>query len=399
MKIKIVVNSFPKVSETFLFNLVKELEINGHMVMVSSLSRQNDAEFYKGRMNEWSGRIEYLPSYKNIFVFIYYCLYIIVFNSGYFYYYFKRNGLKSGFRDTIKTLFLLKGAPDIIHFSYSGIGVGFLDIFDILRSKSIKTFVSCRGSAEKVKPIVDLYRAEKLRQLFQKCDRVHCVSEEMLHGLYEYGLEPEKAFINYPSIDFNTFKRELPLDYSEKETWEFTTTGRLHFQKGYLYSLQALKELKEKKYKFKYNILGEGPDLPLLKYLVHEWNLNEEVIFHGKVDSGFVKQILKGTDIFILPSLYEGVANAALEAMAMEIPLVTTRAGGMSEVVTNKENGIIVNRFNSSELAIGIEELLLSEHLRRKVGVNGRESIIKMFDLQTQIDKFVGEYLSAIRSI
>lgn len=397
MKIKIVVNSFPTASETFLFNLVVGLEKKGHKVIVSALSRYNDSKLYRERLHEWSGRIEYFPFYKNVFVFIFYCFVILFQKPRLFFNFYKLDGFKSAYVDTLKTIFLLKWEPDIIHFSYSGLGVGFLNEFEILRRKSIITFVSCRGSAEKVKPIVDLDRAEKLKLLFQKCDRIHCVSRDMLSGLMDYGLVKEKAFINYPSVDFTAFKRTSPFDYNDKGLWQFITTGRLHFGKGYIFCLQALKELKNKEYKFKYNVIGEGPDITLLKYLVHEWNLNDEVIFHGKTDSSHVKNLLNNSDIFILPSLYEGVANAALEAMAMEIPLVTTTAGGMVEVITNKENGIIVNRFSSIELASGIEELLLSKELRQKIGIKGRERVIEMFDLQIQIDKFIEEYVKAIK--
>jgi len=397
MKIKIVVNSFPSASETFLFNLVAGLEKIGHTVIVCAMSKNNDSKLYVQRLDEWSGNINYFPSLTNLIVASFTVLGIIVVMPGKCIHYIRKHGIKRGLLDSIKGRFLLEGHPDIIHFAYSGLGISFLDLFDMLHDKSIKIFVSCRGSAEKVKPIIDYNRGKQLGVLFQKSDRVHCVSIDMLQGLSEYGLAKERAFVNYPSIDLEAFVQDKPKNFIKNEKWELTTTGRLHFQKGYIFCLQALRLLKNKGYQFTYHILGSGPDLAQLKYLVHEWTLDDEVVFHGKVGSETIFEILKMTDIFILPSLYEGVANSALEAMAMKIPIVTTNAGGMGEVVRHRENGMIINRFSGNELAMAIEELLLSGELRQRVSENGRRTVEEKFNIHNQIKIFLKEYRESLQ--
>jgi len=392
MHIKFIVNSFPNASETFLFNLVTGLESKGCKVSVCATSTNNNINLYETRLHEWSGNIEHIPMQTSLFFKLFEIAKICALNPKLAISCFSKYGIKRGGSNLIKVYYLLKNKPDIIHFAYSGIGVNFLDAIKLLKLYNKIIFVSCRGSAEKIKPLTDINRKLSLMNLFVYVDRVHCVSKDMLNGLLKYGLLEDKAFVNYPSINIDTFKRNIPYNVENKITWEFVTTGRLHYQKGYPYFLQALKNLKEKGLRFRYSIIGDGPDRQLITYLIHEFDLENNVILYGKVNSDSVKDILGKADIFILPSLYEGVANAALEAMAMGVPVVTTTAGGMREAIIPRVNGMIVNRFSPSDLESAIEELTSSMQLRQIISFNSIRCIAEKFSTEKQINIFIHEY-------
>jgi colanic acid/amylovoran biosynthesis glycosyltransferase len=393
MHIKLVVNSFPSTSETFLFNLVVGLQAKGHRVSVCALSASNHTELYKGRMNEWSGELDVIPFSSKGFNKIIGILSVLLSNIFLYSQKLKVHGWRKGILQTVYEVFLSKNKPDIIHFAYSGIGVSFLESIPLLKGKGIKIVTSCRGSAEKVRPIVDLKRKDELKQLFVVCDKVHCVSMDMFMGLRQYGLVESKSFVNFPSVNVHYFNRDSPYELNRTQTIKLVTTGRLHFQKGYVYALHAIKKVIDAGFKIEYKIIGDGPDLHMMQYLIHELGLHDIVVLTGKVSSSEVKTILMESDIFVLPSLYEGIANAALEAMALQIPLVTTRSGGMAEVINNEANGIIVNRFDLDALADAILKLIQHPELRLSISKESRKVIEEKFNIENQLKIFEKNYL------
>lgn len=392
MHIKLVANSFPAASETFLFNLVTGLEKRGVKVTVCASARTKDMGLYAHRMKHWSGNIQYISFKPKSISNIIQITKLVTLNPIFLSKAIQARGIREGFKYFIKLKSLLKGTPDIVHFSFSGLGISYLECLPHLQKLLIKTVVSCRGTAEKVKPLLEPERRKKLQLLFSQVDLVHCVSKDMMESLLALGLTHGKAFVNYPSIDPSNFKRTDPIPIDNKPVKDIVTTGNLNFAKGYIFALQAMKILKERGLKFRYHILGDGPDRAMITFTIHEFGLTNEVILHGRVSSLEVVQQLNQADIFLLPSVYEGLANAALEAMAMEIPLVTTKAGGMSEVVQHKQNGMLVECFNGLAIADGIGELLLSPELRINMAKVGRETVEKKFKLENQIDIFLHQY-------
>ncbi|MDZ7648854.1 MAG: glycosyltransferase [Cytophagales bacterium] len=107
----------------------------------------------------------------------------------------------------------------------------------------------------------------------------------------------------------------------------FCSTGRLYWKKGFDYALLAMKELKNRGHAFRYEIIGEGIERLKLIFMAHDLGLQDEIVFLGSLPGSEVKSRLEKCDIYVLPSLSEGISNAVLEAMAMQLPVVSTRAG------------------------------------------------------------------------
>lgn len=392
MKINLIVNAFPTVSETFIFNLVVGLENRGIIVNVQSLGKSNDIDFYKDRMPNWSGRI----SYYNKFKFGFYLN--LLFQKALRKKFRSLNNKNYSFKKKLSILslwtFIQEDKPDIIHFAFSGIAAEFNHVLRL--GVNAKLFVSCRGSAEKIRPLIDNDRSSKLGEIFEKVDRIHCVSEDMLKTVEEFGNIRNKSFINFPSIDLTKFiykeRKKNILQKGSIEKIKILTTGRLHFQKGYIFAIKAIKCLIEKGYNIEYTICGGGPEEGLIRYLIQELNLKNHVTLKGKVSGQVIKDLLDDTDIFLLSSIYEGIANAALEAIASGVPIVTTNAGGMSEVIENKVNGILVERFSGKKLAEGLEFLIVNYHMAKVFAKKSFDLVSVKFNLENQIDNFIREY-------
>ena len=151
-------------------------------------------------------------------------------------------------------------------------------------------------------------------------------------------------------------------------------------------------ELKVQGISFRYEIIGEGIELEKLVFIANDLGIAGDVHFVGKLSSAQVRTHLESCDIFLLPSLSEGISNAVLEAMAMQVPVVSTTAGGMDELITNMENGLLINTYDAAELASKLKLLIQDDTLREKVGQNGHRTILENFKIERQLDVFLKEY-------
>ncbi|MGH7720995.1 MAG: glycosyltransferase, partial [Gemmatimonadaceae bacterium] len=285
---------------------------------------------------------------------------------------------------------LAAGEFDIVHFEYSGIAVSYLDVLSLLAPA--KLIVSCRGAAEQITPLVDAKRAEGLRAMFAVVDRVHCVSNDMVDTVRQYGLDPRRAFVNYPSIDLGEFRRLRPYRAATEGPVRIVSTGRLHWKKGFEYALLAVRKLLDAGHDVSYAILGGGPEEERLRVTISDLRLAGCVELRGRQPSGAVRSALEEADIYLLPSVSEGLSNAALEAMAMELPVVSTSAGGMAEAIDDGLEGLLVPTRDADALARRIEDLLRDPGRRAEMGRAGRRRVERQFSLEGQTARFVEEY-------
>lgn len=394
MKVNLVVNSFPTPSETFLFNLVVGLESKGVDVTVIASAPTAYNNFYKSRLQEWSGKIKYVPGkkvtdlIKLIFIFLKHIKLFSELN--------RVVGFKKAMGLCALYNAIMHNQPDIVHFSFSGIAIQYHHILSYL-NKHCKTVVSCRGTGEKVKPIVDRKRGQGLRSIFTIVDSIHCVSSDMVKTISPYLSSYDKVFVNFPSIMDDKFMFNCRPYKLNTETFQIVTTGRLYYQKGYVFALEALFKLKQAGYRFHYHILGEGPDREMLEFVIHEMGLQDYVYLHGRVNGEVVYEYLNKSDVFLLSSMYEGIANAALEAMSVGIPIVSTTAGGMVEVITEGINGKLVPTYDSQAIYEALKWTINNYDKSIEMAIKARETIENNHTHKQQIDVFLNQYMILIK--
>ena len=384
MRIILFVNTFPASSETFISNKVKCLSQRNVEVYVFC-SDINKALFESLFPSSKNIKIIILKKWKVIpFLIVRPALIIKTILE-------RKNIRKNLFRKY--SLYTInKYSPDIVHFEFSGIGV---DSLYEIKHLTCKKVVSCRGSAEKVKLLIYKERQENFKILLNEVDAIHCVSDDMRRTILPYCKNPDKIFINYPSIDTQFFKRTTDYDFHEG-TINILSIGRLTFQKGFATGLHAIHLLKQSFQNFKWTIVGTGNDYEEILYQCNFLSLHDCVELVGAKSSSEIKELIENADIYLLCSVYEGIANAALEAMSMEVPLVATRSGGMEEVITNGENGMLANVYDHVVLANSLFLLCTDKEMRERIGYNGRKTIIEKFSLETQIDKYIKVYTQLI---
>lgn len=176
--------------------------------------------------------------------------------------------------------------------------------------------------------------------------------------------------------------RFTPISFRESPALsEVICVGRLVPAKGQHILIQAIAALRDADVPVRLRLVGDGPDRASLEEQTRRLGLSDRVIFDGAVNLDRVRALYQGADIFALASFAEGIPIVLMEAMAMEIPCVTTRITGIPELIRDGQDGILVAPSDDEELARAIRRLIEDPDLRRRLGRAGRERVIDKYHL------------------
>lgn len=384
--INIFVNTFPKISESFIYNKIESLVDSDYKINLivtnkgdlSKIKHRNNLKIIKSPISKSRQISTLLVSFLS---FSFWKIFV------------KRRFLfKESYKDFLFKKGLKIGNPDIIHFEFSGIGFQYLPYFNSI--KNVKIVSSFRGTAEKLTPLVDEKRYKEFPFFLKALDVCHCVTMDMANDLEKFNICKDKIFINYPSINVNNFNFVSDYIPNFKDKVNIISVGRLHWIKGIDIALLALSKLKETGVKFSYTIVGEGVEYDKLLFLSKKLNLDKEVYFVGYKNASEVSSLLKQSQIFLLPSYSEGMSNSALEAMCSGIPVISTRSGGMEEAIIHTENGFLFDIGDVEALTSILIDVFNGVYDLDKIRFNANKTVMKKFRLKNQTDKFLELYKS-----
>jgi glycosyltransferase involved in cell wall biosynthesis len=147
-----------------------------------------------------------------------------------------------------------------------------------------------------------------------------------------------------------------------------------------------------------FHIVGGGnkKDWQRLLFTIEDLGLTGVVRLHGQLPPSEVRDIVRTSDVFVLPSLSEGISNAALEAMACGLPVVTTDCGGMREAVTDGVEGFVVPMRDPASMAGAIRLLAADVQLRERMGKAARAKVIAGFSVDLQTRRWIEFYHSLV---
>jgi glycosyltransferase involved in cell wall biosynthesis len=176
--------------------------------------------------------------------------------------------------------------------------------------------------------------------------------------------------------------------------------GQLKEKKGFAYLVEACRILQEHEYDFSCEIIGEGPLRRELEAQIREHSLERTVALRGALEHHEVIAAYREAAIFVLPCVTaadgdrDGIPNVILEAMAMEVPVVSTNHSGIPEAVSDGVTGLLVAPRDATALAGALGRLIDDAEYRSKLGREGRRRVIEVFDQETNVklllDRFVG---------
>ncbi len=234
------------------------------------------------------------------------------------------------------------------------------------------------------------------RYLYSRCvDGIIALSHKIADVLVEAGIDREKIRVIYTGIDPEPFQKAATVKPNNRVS-VIGTAAVLEERKGYQYLLEAAALLKRQGYQLQYRFAGEGSQREALQNLATDLGLKEEVVFEGFVSD--IPGFLASIDVFVLPSLHEGMGVAILEAMAAAKPVVGTTVGGIPELVVDGVTGLLVPPRNASALADAISRLLSDKDLPTRMGVSGCQRVQTDFTME-QTAKQVEHYYYELQRV
>lgn len=186
----------------------------------------------------------------------------------------------------------------------------------------------------------------------------------------------------------------LPENFQGQDRIVIGTVGRLQAVKDQATLLRAFAGLLEK-HPDKANclrlaIVGGGPLFDKLRKLADSLGLTDNLWLPGKADN--IADILKSFDLFVLPSLAEGISNTILEAMATGLPCMVTAVGGNVELVTDGYNGKFFNPGDVNRLCDVMANYVSNAELRKQHGQNARQTVLERFSLDAMMSNYQQVY-------
>lgn len=161
---------------------------------------------------------------------------------------------------------------------------------------------------------------------------------------------------------------------------ELVCVGRLHESKGFDTALRALRRVLDGGVDARLALLGEGPERQALEAQARELGLGGRVRLAGSVPEDEVRRALAAADIFLLPSHAEPLGVVVMEAMALGVPVIVTRAGGVAEIVTDGVDGLMVPPRDPEALAAAILALAADPGRRAMLVAAARRKVSERFD-------------------
>lgn len=174
--------------------------------------------------------------------------------------------------------------------------------------------------------------------------------------------------------------------------------GRLVHLKGPTLLVEPVADLKRRGLVVEATLVGEGPKRSSLEALIEALGVADQVTLAGSVGQDTIRSFYAESDLFCLPSFGEGVPIVLMEAMAMGLPVVTTRITGVPELVEEGRSGLLVTAGRRDELADALEALARDPERRSVMGRAGRAKVASEFELHRSAEQLREIYAGALAS-
>jgi glycosyltransferase involved in cell wall biosynthesis len=231
----------------------------------------------------------------------------------------------------------------------------------------------------------------------KKYDSIIAVSDLLKNEIVGSGITPVKVTVINNGIDADEFLRPHADSLKIRESMQIGITekvigaiGRLDFEKGFDYLLDAFKKINNDRVGVKLLIVGDGPLKNDLKLKASDLNLKDNVIFSGIRNN--ISQMLSIMDIFVMSSTAEGLPIALLEAMAAKKPVVVTKVGAIPNVIEDGHSGILVEPKDSDSLAEAILSLLNDSEKASGMAQKGFERVRDKYSSKRMAEEYYSIY-------
>ncbi len=298
-------------------------------------------------------------------------------------------GLKDWYHNLLFYMPIIYAKPDRVHIQWTA----YIHNRDLLfRIFKDKVLVSMRGAHINYTPITRPEIKASYLKLFPLVRRFHAVSEAIAKEAEKYGANKERTDVIYSFVNDELLKKEI-IPKTTKSHLHIISVGRFFWKKGYEYALDTLFQLKQRGVRFKYTLIAQGDTPQNIIYQIHQLGLQNDVEIINGLKHTEVLEKIEEHDVLLLPSVEEGIANVALEAMAIGTPVITTDVGGMKEVIEPLTSGYIVHPRDLQSMVDALIKFQSLNHDERfAIAIAAKEKIQSGHNSKIFKEKFAAFY-------
>jgi colanic acid/amylovoran biosynthesis glycosyltransferase len=393
MRLALFLDSFPKISETFILNQVDGLLAQGHDITIFPRAASGETLLHpivkRRRLLDSTcfpprnaralrAKIDYY--FRLVAVFLRHPKSVARLRST-----FGEHGYISCWRAALaeaEPVIRHPGRFDVLfaHFGPNGLRANWYRAAGLLQGPLVTVFhgydlteyLRTRGAG--------VYAA-----LLREGDLFLPISRFWREQLTVMGCAAERVKVHHVGIDCEQFSYH-PRTLAPGRPVTLVSVARLVEKKGIEYALRALAQVVRHRTDIHYRIIGDGPLLAALEQLVAELHLGDYVTFTGLMTSDAVARELARAHIFLAPSVtgqsgdMEGIPTVLMEAMATGMPVISTRHSGIPELIESDVSGILVAERDIQGLAGAIRELIDDTTRWPAMAAAGREKVLTEFN-------------------
>jgi teichuronic acid biosynthesis glycosyltransferase TuaC len=238
-------------------------------------------------------------------------------------------------------------------------------------------------------------RANLSSEVYRRADSVICISRTIQNILKERSASQVSSCVIYNGTDaqlFSPSEGATTLDVPS-----LLVVGNLLRGKGHEVVLKAMAQVAPQFPDLRCTIIGEGPDHSRFADLARNLGIDHRVRFLGQQDRQAVAQAMRACTIFAMPSRFEGLGCAYLEAMACAKPVIACEGQGIAEIIRHGQNGWLIPIEATAEMADALRKLLASPDLRIRIGRNARQTILDGLTLTDQVRHLADLYREVVK--
>lgn len=270
-----------------------------------------------------------------------------------------------------------------VHFGNAGASVGVL----------VKALNGCHLSYTIHGPDeFDDVEGQNLAQKMRAADAVVCISQFVRGQLMRISapLDWAKFQVCRLGVDPRQFTFRSPT--RGRSHIRMVCVGRLTPAKGQVLLVQACASLRDAGLDFSLKLVGEGPDRPRIEQAVAEHQLGDRIELTGALTQDGVRRVLTDADVFVLPSLAEGIPVVLMEAMSSGVPCVSTPVNGIPELIEHGKSGLLATPGDAQSLAEQLLVLSRDEGLRCEIARAAQLKVQMQFDLSRNVRQLSGVF-------
>lgn len=284
-------------------------------------------------------------------------------------------------------------SPDIINTHYLS-GYGMLSYLSVSKNKT-PYLLSMWGSDVYTFPHKSIFHKYLIKLTTEKATRLASTSVAMRKEFQEiYPSYKSEISLTPFGVDTKNFSPNTKV--KKNSLFTIGIAKNLERKYGIEYLIEGFKKFNDKNPKSQLEIIGDGIIKEDFKRLSRKLNLENKIIFHGRINNNKLSNILNTWDVYVIPSLFESFGVSAVEASSCGLPVIGTNVGGLPEVIEDNTTGFIIPSKNPQAISEKLQILFDNVELRVEMGKKGRELVLKNYDWEENVKTMIEIYNKTI---